>query len=94
MKKVKYIQSVSRSRRVQTYKFRAECFQDVYNFLKRVPGQPQFRIERGGVFPDCEIEFRSNMTTGQLKEILNDIPNSHVMVETLALASEYTGIRD
>ena len=79
---------------VKQYKFRAECLFDIIGFLK-LSGEHEihFTIESSNKYPDCICTIYTNASLDQIQDIFNSVPNSHVMKETIALASEYTGER-
>lgn len=77
------------------YKFRAECLADVGEFFKAV-NFPYTRIEivRAGTVPDCTVEFTTEGTSlDALRAIMADIPDGHVMRESVNLVAKYTGER-
>jgi hypothetical protein len=73
------------------YKLRAECLRDICVFLPRV------------FFTDCriiphwpagaELEFKTTLDIEEIKVTLLEIPDSHVMRETLNFKTKYTGER-
>ena len=70
------------------YKFRAECYDDVKHFFKALPDG---ELVSSKVFPDTDglpdvevaIEVKS-LTLNEIRQILHDIPDSHVMLQTVA----------
>ncbi len=74
------------------YKFRAECLHDVHEFIKKLPQYSEYRVFRT-LFPDVVCELKSALPLEGLKKILKTIPDSHVMLDTLTLKSDYTGER-
>jgi hypothetical protein len=87
------------------YKFRAEAPIDVTRFLQmaKISGvqisnlkiEPQTITNEGAKvpIPDVEVVFQSNSTLEALKKILAQVPDGHVMYETIAEFSSYTGER-
>lgn len=73
------------------YKFRAECMTDVYDYMSRYPKRFEMRTLSG--YPDCEVIFESELTIEEIREEMEDIEDSHVMIESLNYAEEYTGDR-
>lgn len=79
------------------YKFRAECTNDVDRFidlLKTV--QDSFiSIERklDPEFTEVDVEFSSMLNIDEIREIIRNLDDGHVMIETLNYAHEYTGDR-
>ena len=71
----------------QTYSFRAECMRDVGSFL--VADWPAgmaawgWTIRSDPRFGDTEAEFTSNATVEQLRQVMRQVIDGHVMVETL-----------
>ncbi|TXI12725.1 MAG: DUF3560 domain-containing protein [Polynucleobacter sp.] len=75
------------------YKFRAEGAPDIESFQKAIGKEAfDFKIEPIGL-PDVEASFKSYMTLPQIIEVMECIPDSHVMMETILPAEEYTGER-
>lgn len=73
------------------HKLRAECLLDAIRFTKECYFTSlKIEVVR---FPDCTVEFEANYSIEELKKILKAIPDSHVMLETLAPLAEYTGER-
>lgn len=78
------------------YKFRAECRYDIMLFIKKsykdlfdyklIPDQTPYS--------DVEFEFSSNLTLYELKIILRDIIDSHIMLDTINYYDDYTGVRN
>lgn len=81
-------------RAIPYYKLRSECFSDICQFLDRYGYMVKnYKIEGGNFIPDCEISFNSSETLGALIVHLNSLENCHVMMETIELFQDYTGIR-
>jgi hypothetical protein len=81
------------------FKFRAECVRDVGNVLLRVNAR-KIEIEStehaGDVvttITGATIGAGKALDVASFKAVLAEIADGHVMVETLALADEYTGER-
>ena len=87
---------------MNTYKLRAECAHDV-NLLIQLIIRKDTRddyaftikpmVHMGIPFPDCTLEFSSPLTIRVLVNLMKTIPDSHVMIETIALEKDYTGER-
>jgi len=73
------------------YKFRAECLHDI-KLLMGLVLVSQFKIE-STLFPDCTAEITTELSIADLKKAMRKIPDSHVMLETIAPLNEYTGER-
>ena len=81
-------------KRMKKYKMRAECMNDIFAFTNRfAQSMNKFAIHGCMHIPDVEFEFESSEPIETLMEILSNIPDSHVMMETLQPKSKYTGIR-
>jgi hypothetical protein len=101
-----YINSEPAQALPTTYKFRAEAPDDVKLFLQQaknagvqisdVKMEPQTIVDNKGIkvpIPDVIVTFKSDSSLTTLQEILAKVPDGHVMYETLAWASSYTGNR-
>lgn len=77
----------------QTYKFRAECIHDVLEFMGKAKFQYDIKIERKSLFPDVVVEISTKESISTIKAIFNDIPDTHVIIETIQLKKLYTGER-
>ncbi len=75
-----------------TYKMRAECAHDVAEFLKIVPNH-SLTVARTGTFGDCEATFTSDLAIPAIIKLMRQIPDAHVMIETIELEKNYTGER-
>ena len=79
------------------YKLRAECLQDVGNFLRRVSNQlinySIINIPGHCYLPDVEFIFHTELALDEIIITLKGIDDGHVMVETVERLSEYTGYR-
>lgn len=82
---------------MKTYKFRAECLVDVIK-LRRIAQQSAYsmpvfstmKITYDDRFPDVEVTVKTNRPKC-LKCLMRKVPDSHVMIETFAKKSQYTG---
>lgn len=84
------------------YKLRAECFRDIQRFLDLVLANSDQQLgividfatlNNGGRLPSATLELETDLTLAQLSSLLNEVPDSHVMRETIAPADQYTGER-
>lgn len=82
------------------YRFRSECMFDVVEFLKIAAKRERTEIERYAIECDhtrgggCEVAFWSPESDGSgFRDVFQEIPDGHVMVETFAVAKHYTGER-
>lgn len=76
---------------MNNFKFRAECLHDVVELLKIMPCYC-YNIRTIGV-PDVEMEFSCDAFRDEVVAYMDQIPDSHVMIQTLRDADEYTGKR-
>lgn len=106
MQETKYgIERINETSIITHFKMRAEYSHDIMEFLKKAFGAMQsFNFQKDQNdrnnslpvffgFPDCEIDFTTHATLLQILKILNDIPDSHVMYQTLKPIEDYTGER-
>jgi len=80
------------------YKFRAECVEDVYNFLSQLGGRTRndiidFYIARTPPYRDVDVVIDiDTMDRKELKEALEEVIDGHVMLETFEVEElEYKG---
>jgi hypothetical protein len=77
------------------YKFRAECRHDYDCLLQILPTEPNNEvIEPSDGFPDIEVEFDLNITIDKLRDLMREVEDGHVMVQTVMPIDEYTGDRN
>jgi len=78
------------------YKMRAECSADLGRFLMEVSivtfTATSTDID-GAWIPDMEVTFTSILHIDEIRAILANIVDGHVMLESLNLAQQYTGER-
>jgi hypothetical protein len=74
------------------YKLRAECKFDLDLFIK-IANLNDYQIIEIEDYPDCELEFSSDQSIKELRDLMLGIPDSHVMRETIQELDRYTGIR-
>lgn len=79
--------------RKQTYKFRAECINDVLEFMKKAKFEYDVKIEKKGLFPDVVVEIATKESINSIVSIFKVIPDSHVVLETIQPKRLYTGDR-
>jgi hypothetical protein len=79
----------------KTYKLRAEGLNDFLAFLQNDMyfKMKSFTIEPIGV-PDVIVTFETSSSLSEIKEKLKEVPDSHVMLETVKPINEYTGERE
>jgi len=93
--------------KVSNYKLRGECYVDVAQFLEKLIDKcnseiRHHRFETINIFqdpdkcgfPDCDLEFSTTLSLEQIRDLLKLIPDSHVMLQTVELAENYTGERN
>lgn len=80
---------------LNTYKLRAEGLNDFLSFLQTgmYMRMKSFTIEPIGV-PDVVVSFVTDASLSEIKSKLKEVPDSHVMLETIKPINEYTGERD
>lgn len=80
---------------MKTYKCRAEVIQDILGILSLAPQLfYDFSVKRiNNCIPDVEFEFTSTHQKKEIVEYFIQIPDTHVMVDTLELKENYTGER-
>ena len=79
---------------IMTYKMRAEGVNDVFEFVRAMGGNiKEYRIIGNTIIPDVEFEFETKKSLHIVLKTLRQIPDSHVMVETVKPISDYTGVR-
>ena len=89
---------------MKTFKLRAETRTDVDNLLKLIPKSEKVQILietesitlKGQKFliPDVDLTIETDtLTLPQLKKFIEQVPDGHVMYETVKPLSKYTGIR-
>jgi hypothetical protein len=76
------------------YRFRAECQHDVEQ-LREILG---LRIKKITLiveppFPDVDTEIITGLPLEEIRKAMLQIEDSHVMVETVSISEEYTGLR-
>lgn len=76
----------------QDYKLRAECLADVHKLMDKLSFS-DYKVSNQ-LFPNVELEFKSDESLDQIKDAIKSIPDSHVMLETVAPMKDYTGSRD
>jgi len=76
------------------YKLRAEGAPDIAEFISIAsPYLISYKMEHVGV-PDVEFEFETNLTLDEVIEILKNVPDGHVMYQSVQPIADYTGERD
>lgn len=74
------------------YKFRAECLHDIIQLMERVP-LLNVKIVKPDIIPDCTAEITTDLSIADIKNVMREIEDSHVMIETITPISKYTGER-
>ena len=80
----------------KSYKFRAECQHDVDEFKALLDEVDQKRlviIPDSMGLPDVDCDLQSHLSLHELRELMGQVVDSHVMVESLNYAADYTGDR-
>jgi hypothetical protein len=75
------------------FKVRAECSVDIDKLINSMSDSKVVLISRNikKPFPDEVLEFESDYSLLELQKICLEIPDGHVMRQTIAIASEFTG---
>jgi len=83
------------SGRNKVYKLRAEGLNDFLAFLQKgmYMRVKSFTIKPIGI-PDVEVSFETDASLSEIKSKLREVPDSHVMLETVKPINEYTGERE
>ncbi len=78
-----------------SYRFRAECQVDV-DELRRLIGTKLDRITivNTAPYPDVEVEIETSFSLDELRNLMRQVLDGHVMVQTVAPITEYTGERN
>lgn len=80
--------------KMMKYKMRAECMNDIFAFTNSfAQSMNNFSIHGCMHIPDVEFEFQSSEPMKSIMRTLSEIPDSHVMMETLQPKAKYTGQR-
>lgn len=76
-------------------KFRCECEIDFLRLYELILGDCQkIVIERPSIYcPDVEVTLSTKLGIADLRFEMNRVPDSYVMIDTLAQLDEYTGER-
>jgi hypothetical protein len=82
----------NKSKNMTIFKLRAECRFDLDLFIK-IANLSEIKITKIENYPDCELEFLSDKSIEELRDLMLGIPDSHVMKETLSEFKNYTGLR-
>lgn len=78
---------------MNTYKLRAECLNDFLKFKDRSLVYNVSITQQNIRLPDIEVSFSSEQDLSKLKNILTKMIDAHVMLETIELEVNYTGVR-
>jgi hypothetical protein len=71
------------------YRFRAECRVDVEVLMSILPDAFYEIRQLDLTSPDVEVDMDSNLDLVAIKNILSRVPDSQVMLTTIAYRSEY-----
>lgn len=69
-----------------TLSFRAECEHDVrllFEAILKEGFQLKRSIKRSQKFPDVSVEMQTSASLEEIQQMLREIPDSHVMLQTL-----------
>ena len=86
---------MNKNKQINIYKFRAECQIDVIRFLNKHSNTfSKIIIIKDKRSNDCEVEIESSLKYSEIINIMRQIPDSHIMIQTLNSKLKYTGIRN
>lgn len=81
---------------MKRYKLRAEIIHDIVDMLTffspKIVRYKVYSLEQG--LPDVVMEFDTELDLDTLISYLKNLPDSHVMYETLKAIDDYTGERE
>ena len=82
---------------MNTYKLRAETVNDILRLVVQLDqlrtGDMFVTMDKDGL-PDCELEIVTWYDLDRMRSYCREIPDGHVMLQTIRLKEKYTGIRD
>ena len=78
-------------KKANKYKMRAECQHDLGHFLQAVHVLT-FNVTET-LCPDVDVEFTSTKSLKEIRDAIRNIVDGHVMLQTVDVASKYTGER-
>ena len=80
---------------IEHYKFRAECEHEVNELLVGL-GMKCLKMVKtiAYYFPDTEVDLHTTLSLAEIRNAIRKIADGHVMLQTVALAAEYTGERN
>ena len=82
---------------MQTFKLRAECTSDLTQLADILAGVGHhvsgWEVTADPQFPDATVVFNSSATVEELRDACTQVPDGHVMEETVAPFALYTGER-
>lgn len=80
---------------MHNFKFGVECSSYVIRVLGVIPSNEVEIINKNTfTFGDVEVTFKSNLTIDQIRKYMSQVEDGHVMYQTVALESEYSGYRN
>lgn len=82
-------------KKVYKYKMRAECSQDVVNFINHAHNiLGSFIMTKVDGYPDVDFYFETVMPIEEVIFELKRLKDTHVMYQTLNYSDKYTGERN
>ena len=82
---------------MNTYKLRAETVTDLLRLVVQMSeirvGDMFVTMDKDGL-PDCELEIVTWYDLDRMRSYCREIPDGHIMLQTIRLKENYTGIRD
>lgn len=76
------------------YKLRAEAPVDIAIFVMNTHEELISYTMKGIDMFGYELEFETNISIEDIRSVLEQVADSHVMNQTLSLSNQYTGIRN
>jgi len=79
------------------HKFRAECEADVDELIKLLPKEYSHTVKvmrPNPIFPDVVVDIITPLTATELENLMRQVTDGHVMLQTVAPLDHYTGDRD
>ncbi len=77
--------------KLTSYKMRAECQADLGRFLMVVAVRSF--TTTASLLPDMDAEFTSPLSLDEIRKLMAEIEDGHVMLETVNYKDQYTGER-
>jgi hypothetical protein len=77
------------------YRFRAKCQRDVNELCRLLTTEPYtITTQLTAGFTDVEAELVIGLSLEQLRDVIRQVEDGHVMVQTVARRQDYSGQRN